>query len=204
MLLVCLADGVCEVLAWKNEGRRGTRESFRDGRPQGRRQPAPAAANQPPTPQTPQTPESLEAMTPVPAWQEDATPPASAPATPVEKRRFDGPYRPPMTGGMPRRRFHDWNTPLERDMRLEKELFPESEQPTDAIDFSKYENIPAELTGNNPTQPIVDFRTMEFPFILQDNVKLAGYVVPTPVQKYAIPAVMGGRDLMACAQTGMR
>lgn len=38
--------------------------------------------------------------------------------------------------------------------------------------------------------------------ILQDNIKLAHYDRPTPVQKYSLPIVVGGRDLMACAQTG--
>eukprot|EP00697_Spironema_sp_BW2_P015147 gnl/Spiro4/5894_TR3016_c0_g1_i1.p1 gnl/Spiro4/5894_TR3016_c0_g1~~gnl/Spiro4/5894_TR3016_c0_g1_i1.p1 ORF type:complete len:462 (-),score=92.52 gnl/Spiro4/5894_TR3016_c0_g1_i1:40-1425(-) len=34
------------------------------------------------------------------------------------------------------------------------------------------------------------------------NIELARYTKPTPVQKYAIPAILSGRDLMACAQTG--
>lgn len=35
-----------------------------------------------------------------------------------------------------------------------------------------------------------------------ENVQKSGYKIPTPVQKYAIPAVLQRRDLMACAQTG--
>ena len=37
---------------------------------------------------------------------------------------------------------------------------------------------------------------------LQDNVKKAKYEKPTPIQKWAIPIILGGRDLMGCAQTG--
>ena len=32
--------------------------------------------------------------------------------------------------------------------------------------------------------------------------QMAKYTRPTPVQKYALPIIMGRRDLMACAQTG--
>ena len=34
------------------------------------------------------------------------------------------------------------------------------------------------------------------------HTQLAEYSKPTPVQKYALPIILEGRDLMACAQTG--
>ena len=39
------------------------------------------------------------------------------------------------------------------------------------------------------------------PHIL-DNIKRSGYTKPTAIQKYSIPVVLQGRDLMSCAQTG--
>jgi superfamily II DNA/RNA helicase len=34
------------------------------------------------------------------------------------------------------------------------------------------------------------------------NIELAGYDVPTPIQKYALPAVHLGYDVIGIAQTG--
>jgi ATP-dependent RNA helicase DDX3X len=37
---------------------------------------------------------------------------------------------------------------------------------------------------------------------MMENVKLAGYDIPTPIQQYCMPAVKLGYDVVACAQTG--
>ena len=37
---------------------------------------------------------------------------------------------------------------------------------------------------------------------LKDNVRKTHYDKPTPIQKWAIPVILSGRDLMGCAQTG--
>lgn len=35
-----------------------------------------------------------------------------------------------------------------------------------------------------------------------NNVKLAGYETPTPIQRYCLPAIKMGYDVVAVAQTG--
>ena len=37
---------------------------------------------------------------------------------------------------------------------------------------------------------------------LQRALEAEGYTSPTPIQEQAIPHVLAGRDLLACAQTG--
>jgi ATP-dependent RNA helicase DDX3X len=37
---------------------------------------------------------------------------------------------------------------------------------------------------------------------IQRNIEAAKYTKPTPVQRYSLPIVLKGRDLMSCAQTG--
>ncbi|KAG0746739.1 hypothetical protein G6F60_008263 [Rhizopus arrhizus] len=70
------------------------------------------------------------------------------------------------------------------------------------INFDKYDSIPVETTGDNVPEPINEFAHPPLDKYLLDNIRLARYTVPTPVQKYSIPIVAAGRDLMACAQTG--
>ncbi|KAF1984576.1 DEAD-domain-containing protein [Aulographum hederae CBS 113979] len=89
--------------------------------------------------------------------------------------------------------------------RVERELFGVPNDPTKqqtGINFEKYDDIPVEASGQNVPEAVTTFTNPPLDDHLIANIGLAGYKVPTPVQKYSIPIVMGGRDLMACAQTG--
>jgi probable ATP-dependent RNA helicase DDX4 len=72
------------------------------------------------------------------------------------------------------------------------------------INFDKFDAIDVSLTGNNAEKlkPIKTFAEAELKDILTENVTRSGYTKPTPIQKFAIPVIMGKRDLMGCAQTG--
>jgi len=87
-----------------------------------------------------------------------------------------------------------------RDEKLEKQLF--KEQSNSGINFDKYDNIPVEASGRNIPDPISTFADSDLSELSKFNIELAGFSVPTPVQKSSIPIVLKDRDLMACAQTG--
>ncbi|XP_056020030.1 ATP-dependent RNA helicase DDX4-like isoform X3 [Ostrea edulis] len=70
------------------------------------------------------------------------------------------------------------------------------------INFDKYDKIPVEVTGRDAPQAINNFDEAGLYERILVNVQKAQFEKPTPVQKYSIPLVMAGRDLMACAQTG--
>ncbi|RCH89427.1 hypothetical protein CU098_003520, partial [Rhizopus stolonifer] len=95
----------------------------------------------------------------------------------------------------------DENGMAPRDETLEKELFENNEQ-QGAIDFSKYAKIPVKIERGSAPPPIRNFDEADLHPVMKENVRLAGYTNPTPVQTYSIPIVTGGKDLMACAQTG--
>ncbi|CDW56616.1 atp dependent rna helicase pl10; atp dependent rn a helicase ddx3x; atp dependent rna helicase an3 [Trichuris trichiura] len=107
-----------------------------------------------------------------------------------------------------------WSTQPQRNMRLEeytlkstlallvltysviRELFGTG---STGINFDKYEEIPVEATGQDVPPCIQKFDELELHPWIMDNIKLCHYDKPTPVQKFAIPTALAGRDLMACA-----
>lgn len=90
-----------------------------------------------------------------------------------------------------------------RNMRLEKDLFGDPNDPSKqhtGINFEKYDDIPVEATGAGVPDPVTAFTNPPLDPVLLENIALAHYSTPTPVQKYSIPIVAANRDLMACAQ----
>ncbi|KAH8693637.1 P-loop containing nucleoside triphosphate hydrolase protein [Talaromyces proteolyticus] len=97
------------------------------------------------------------------------------------------------------------HVPGPANARVERELFGVPNDPTKqqtGINFANYDDIPVEASGQNVPDPVNTFTNPPLDDHLIANIALAHYNTPTPVQKYSIPIVMNGRDLMACAQTG--
>lgn len=106
----------------------------------------------------------------------------------TEERKLD-PDRPPPVTYVPPEPSED-----------EKDLFRTIAQ---GINFNSYDNIPVEVTGPGEVPSAIrEFKEANLPESILTNIEKAKYIKPTPVQKYALPIIMGGRDLMSCAQTG--
>ena len=67
------------------------------------------------------------------------------------------------------------------------------------INFDKYDTILVEVSGHDPPPAILTFEEANLCQTLNNNIANAGYTKLTSVQKYGIPIILGGRDLMACA-----
>ncbi|GAA5795660.1 P-loop containing nucleoside triphosphate hydrolase protein [Helicostylum pulchrum] len=92
-----------------------------------------------------------------------------------------------------------------RNPRTEKELFGTHDDTITqhtGINFGLYDDIPVEASGDDCPECITTFTSPPMDAHLLSNIELARYSTPTPVQKYSIPIIDAGRDLMACAQTG--
>ncbi|KAI1280904.1 cAMP-specific 3',5'-cyclic phosphodiesterase, isoforms N/G [Halotydeus destructor] len=70
------------------------------------------------------------------------------------------------------------------------------------INFGKFKNVKVNVTGTDVPPSIEKFSDVVTSETLLSHIEKVKYADPTPVQKYAMPIILAGRDLMACAQTG--
>ena len=96
--------------------------------------------------------------------------------------------------------YSDGHRVAPRDAKVESELY--KVMSSTGINFEKYDEIPVEVSGRDCPPPIANFKESELDPVMIENVEMANYTVPTPVQKHSIAIVQKERDLMACAQTG--
>ncbi|KAL3649320.1 DEAD-box ATP-dependent RNA helicase 37 [Castilleja foliolosa] len=89
--------------------------------------------------------------------------------------------------------------PFQNDADAEPEY---GEQESSGINFDAYDDIPVETSGKDVPPPVNTFADIDLGEALNINIRRCKYVKPTPVQRYAMPISLAGRDLMACAQTG--
>ncbi|KAI1212615.1 DEAD-domain-containing protein [Annulohypoxylon truncatum] len=86
---------------------------------------------------------------------------------------------------------------------LEIQLFGAPDERFGAgLDISKIYSINVSQEGETRIAPIFKFEAAGLHPVMLKNVQMSGYVTPTPIQKYCIPAINMGYDLIAIAQTG--
>ncbi|KAF8976921.1 hypothetical protein BGZ46_007833 [Entomortierella lignicola] len=89
------------------------------------------------------------------------------------------------------------------DAELEAELFSSENRINSGINFKNYASIHVSVKDGPPgMHPLESFEESNLQSTVLQNVHRMKYTEPTPIQKYAIPIVLQGYDLMACAQTG--
>jgi len=68
--------------------------------------------------------------------------------------------------------------------------------------FEKYDKIEVTVSGMEVPKNISSFQESGLSDVLINNLIKCHYTTPTPIQKYALPIIMDGRDMIASAQTG--
>ncbi|KAH8776950.1 P-loop containing nucleoside triphosphate hydrolase protein [Hyaloscypha finlandica] len=85
---------------------------------------------------------------------------------------------------------------------LEKQLFASEFHVRSGIKFDTLQEITVTQEGYGRIEPVKSFDDAGLHPAMRENVTLAGYNVPTPIQQYVLPAIFKGHDVVACAQTG--
>lgn len=92
--------------------------------------------------------------------------------------------------------------PFEQDAAVKAESDAVFGQENTGINFDAYEDIPVEASGRDCPPHVDSFEELDLGEVITNNIRRCKYTKPTPVQRYAIPIGLAGRDIMACAQTG--
>ncbi|KAM0356179.1 hypothetical protein ACHAPU_000574 [Fusarium lateritium] len=87
---------------------------------------------------------------------------------------------------------------------LELDLFgdPATRHDRKGLDFSCIESIEVQQEGPTKVDPIMSFEAGGIHPAMLENIELCGYDNPTPIQKFTIPSILQGHDVIGIAQTG--
>ncbi|RCI16613.1 hypothetical protein L249_2903 [Ophiocordyceps polyrhachis-furcata BCC 54312] len=135
--------------------------------------------------------------TAIPGWVTNQAIDYTSAANPGEEATWDG-----------NARIYEWNDEYgdigPKFPELELELFgdPAARHERIGLDFQKIDQIEVQQEGPVKIDAIRSFKTAGLHPCIEENVKLSGYENPTPIQKYTIPSILQGYDVIGIAQTG--
>ncbi|KAF1854885.1 hypothetical protein Lal_00008680 [Lupinus albus] len=86
---------------------------------------------------------------------------------------------------------------------LELELFgdPTTRHDRVGLDFSQIESIEVQQEGPTKIDPIGSFKDAGVHPAMLENIELCGYENPTPIQKFTIPSILMGHDVIGSGKT---
>ncbi|KAM4065114.1 DEAD/DEAH box helicase [Hirsutella rhossiliensis] len=87
---------------------------------------------------------------------------------------------------------------------LELELFgdPATRHERTGLDFARIDQIEVQQEGPVRIDPVRSFKDAGLHPVMLENIQLFGFANPTPIQKYTIPSMLQGHDVIGIAQTG--
>ncbi|MCJ1435750.1 hypothetical protein MMC27_005125 [Xylographa pallens] len=101
---------------------------------------------------------------------------------------------------------YEWNDEFgdvgPRHPELEKQLYRDQYTNRAGQMMATYANTNVTMESEQTVDPILKFEDAGLHPVMLENVKLCGYVNPTPIQGYCLPAILSNNDLIAVAQTG--
>ncbi|KAL4873589.1 hypothetical protein BDV12DRAFT_160318 [Aspergillus spectabilis] len=101
---------------------------------------------------------------------------------------------------------YEWNDEYgdvgPENSQLEEQLFRSEYINRTGLKIGNLRNVEVIAESRERPSPIKNFDDAGLHPVIRQNIRLCGYEFPTPIQAYAIPAVLTGHDLIAIAQTG--